>query len=68
MFFSELCKPRLIFGTFLGNPALRHGKPGHGLCFGYGVRFKSHVGHFQVDYAVNAFQQATVYFGFSNAS
>lgn len=49
-----------------GNPALRHGKPGNGIGFGYGLRFKSQLGHFQVDYAVNAFQQRTVYFGFSN--
>ncbi|KAK4369599.1 hypothetical protein RND71_013391 [Anisodus tanguticus] len=49
-----------------GNPALRHGKPGNGVGLGYGLRFKSQLGHFQVDYAVNAFQQRTVYFGFSN--
>ncbi|KAL0460837.1 UNVERIFIED_CONTAM: Outer envelope protein 39, chloroplastic [Sesamum latifolium] len=51
-----------------GNPALRHGKPGTGLGLGYGLRFKSHLGHFQIDYAVNAFQQRTLYFGFSNLS
>lgn len=49
-----------------GNPSLRHGKPGNGVGFGYGLRFKSQLGHFQVDYAINAFQQKTVYFGFSN--
>ncbi|CAN4120150.1 unnamed protein product [Withania somnifera] len=49
-----------------GNPALRHGKPGNGIGLGYCLRFKSQLGHFQVDYAVNAFQQRTVYFGFSN--
>ncbi|XP_075520048.1 outer envelope protein 39, chloroplastic-like isoform X3 [Primulina tabacum] len=49
-----------------GNPSLRHGKPGSGVGFGYGLRFKSHLGHFQVDYAVNAYNQRTVYFGFSN--
>ncbi|GLT77723.1 hypothetical protein SLA2020_492840 [Shorea laevis] len=49
-----------------GNPALRHGKPGSGVGFGYGLRFKSPFGHFQVDYAINAFQQKTVYFGVTN--
>ncbi|KAL3620245.1 Outer envelope protein 39, chloroplastic [Castilleja foliolosa] len=51
-----------------GNPGLMHGKPGSGVGFGYGLRFKSHLGHVQVDYAINAFQQRTVYFGFSNLS
>ncbi|KAL8479973.1 hypothetical protein ACS0TY_026785 [Phlomoides rotata] len=51
-----------------GNPSLRHGKPGTGVGFGYGLRFKSHLGHMQVDFAVNAFQQRTLYFGFSNLS
>lgn len=49
-----------------GNPALRHGKPGTGVGVGYGLRFKSQLGHFQLDCAMNAFQQKTVYFGFSN--
>lgn len=49
-----------------GNPALRQGKPGSGIGLGYGLRFKSQFGHFQVDYAINAFQQKTVYFGISN--
>lgn len=49
-----------------GNPALRHGKPGSGVGLGYGLRFKSQLGHLQVDYAINAFEQKTVYFGFSN--
>lgn len=49
-----------------GNPALRHGKPGNGVGFGYGFRFKSQVGQLQVDYAINAFQQRTVYFSFGN--
>ncbi|KAG2371567.1 Outer envelope protein [Vigna angularis] len=51
---------------FCGNPALRQGKPGSGVGMGYGLRFKSQFGHFQVDYAVNAFQQRTLYFGLSN--
>ncbi|CAI9105790.1 OLC1v1004803C2 [Oldenlandia corymbosa var. corymbosa] len=42
-----------------GNPSLRHGKPGSGMGLGYGLRFKSPVGHLQVDYAVNALQQRT---------
>ncbi|POO01375.1 Bacterial surface antigen (D15) [Trema orientale] len=49
-----------------GNPALRQGKPGSGFGLGYGLRFKSQFGHFQIDYAINAFQQRTVYFGLSN--
>ncbi|XP_010247665.1 PREDICTED: outer envelope protein 80, chloroplastic-like [Nelumbo nucifera] len=49
-----------------GNPALRHGKPGSGFGFGYGLRFKFHSGQFQIDYAINAFQQKSVYFGISN--
>ncbi|GMI97309.1 hypothetical protein like AT3G44160 [Hibiscus trionum] len=49
-----------------GNPALRQGKPGSGVGLGYGLRFKSPLGHFQVDYAINAFQQKTLYFGVTN--
>ncbi|KAL5151983.1 Outer envelope protein 80, chloroplastic [Glycine soja] len=49
-----------------GNPALRQSKPGSGIGLGYGLRFKSQFGHFQVDYAVNAYQQRTLYFGLSN--
>ena len=55
--------------SFLGNsgsPALRKGKPGSGIGLGYGLRFKSQFGHFQVDYAINAFQQSALYFGLSN--
>ncbi|XP_022729097.1 outer envelope protein 80, chloroplastic-like isoform X2 [Durio zibethinus] len=49
-----------------GNPALRQGKPGSGVGLGYGLRFKSPLGHFQFDYAINAFQQKTLYFGITN--
>ncbi|XP_039012928.1 outer envelope protein 39, chloroplastic-like [Hibiscus syriacus] len=49
-----------------GNPALRQGKPGSGVGLGYGLRFKSPLGHFQVDYAINAFQQKSLYFGITN--
>ncbi|KAJ4826804.1 Outer envelope protein 39, chloroplastic [Turnera subulata] len=49
-----------------GNPALRQGKPGSGVGCGYGLRFKSPFGHFQVDYAINSFHQKTVYFGITN--
>lgn len=49
-----------------GNPALRQGKPGSGIGLGYGLRLKSRFGHFQVDYAINAFHQRTLYFGLSN--
>lgn len=55
-----------IFIGVPGNPALRHGKPGSGIGLGYGLRFKSQFGHFQVDYAMNGFQQKTVYFSISN--
>lgn len=59
---SYCCK----FSLVSGNPALRHGKPGSGFGLGYGLRFKSQFGHFQVDYAINGFQQKTVYFSISN--
>lgn len=51
-----------------GNPTLRHGKPGTGVSVGYGFRLKSRLGHFHVDSAVNAFEQRTLYFGFSNVT
>ncbi|XP_042418235.1 outer envelope protein 39, chloroplastic-like isoform X1 [Zingiber officinale] len=61
------------FGTDLGsarhvpgNPAQRKGKPGFGLGLGYGIRFNSHFGQFRADYAINAFQRKTVYFGINN--
>ncbi|CAN0923392.1 Outer envelope protein 39, chloroplastic [Linum grandiflorum] len=61
------CGTDMGSGRFVpGNPALRQGKPGSGMGLGYGIRYKSPVGHFQIDYAVNAFQQKTVYFGLSN--
>uniref|UniRef100_A0A7C8ZWJ1 Bacterial surface antigen (D15) domain-containing protein n=1 Tax=Opuntia streptacantha TaxID=393608 RepID=A0A7C8ZWJ1_OPUST len=59
---SDLGSGRLV----PGNPALRQGKPGTGIGFGYGLRFKSQLGHFQVDYAINGYQQKTVYFSISN--
>lgn len=49
-----------------GNPSLRHGKPGSGVGLGYGLRFKSRLGQVQVDYAINGFQQKTLYFHISN--
>lgn len=63
--FICLISSRFNFGVS-GNPALRLGKPGCGVGLGYGLRFKSQFGHFVVDYAINAFQQKTVYFGISN--
>ncbi|XP_077241086.1 outer membrane OMP85 family protein isoform X2 [Tasmannia lanceolata] len=51
-----------------GNPALRQGKPGSGVGFGYGLRFHSRFGKFRIDYAFNAFQQKTVYFGIGNVT
>ncbi|KAK7270324.1 hypothetical protein RIF29_23383 [Crotalaria pallida] len=49
-----------------GNPGMRKGKPGSGFGIGYGIRFKTHLAHIKVDYAMNAFQQRTVYLGISN--
>ncbi|CAH9083189.1 unnamed protein product [Cuscuta epithymum] len=51
-----------------GYPTLRHGKPGCGVGIGYGFRLKSQLGHFQLDCAVNAFRQRTLYFGFSSVT
>ncbi|KAK8968290.1 hypothetical protein KSP40_PGU016489 [Platanthera guangdongensis] len=51
-----------------GYPAIRQGKPGYGVGFGYGLRFNSHVGQFRVDYAVNALQRKTVYFGINSVT
>ncbi|KAH9627420.1 hypothetical protein KSS87_012070 [Heliosperma pusillum] len=61
---SDLHSGRLV----PGNPGLRHGKPGTGVGIGCGLRFKSQVGHFQVDYAMNGYQQRTVYFSITNVS
>uniref|UniRef100_A0A803LXL8 Bacterial surface antigen (D15) domain-containing protein n=1 Tax=Chenopodium quinoa TaxID=63459 RepID=A0A803LXL8_CHEQI len=61
---SDLGSGRLV----PGNPALRQGKPGSGVGIGYGLRFKSPFGHFQVDYAMNSYQQKTVYFNITNVS
>lgn len=58
----------LVCVSVSGNPSLRHGKPGSGVGLGYGLRLKSHLGHLQVDLAINSFKQKTVYFGFSNVS
>ncbi|KAF9595922.1 hypothetical protein IFM89_006203 [Coptis chinensis] len=49
-----------------GNPALRQGKPGSGVGLGYGLRLNSRMGQLKIDYAINAFQQKTLYFGVSN--
>lgn len=51
-----------------GNPALRQGKPGFGIGFGYGLRFNSQLGQLRIDYAINAFQRKTVYFGINNVT
>ncbi|KAL8094339.1 outer envelope protein 39, chloroplastic isoform X1 [Apium graveolens] len=63
------CGSDLGSGRYVpGDPAMRHGKPGSGVGGGCGLRFKFPLGHLQVDYAINAFQQKTVYFGFSNVA
>lgn len=49
-----------------GNPSLRNGKPGSGIGLGYGIRLNSPMGQFQADYAINAFNQRTFYFGVSS--
>ncbi|PKA66048.1 Outer envelope protein 80, chloroplastic [Apostasia shenzhenica] len=51
-----------------GYPAIRRGKPGYGVGFGYGLRLNSHLGQFRVDYAVNALQRKTVYFGINGVT
>ncbi|KAK2977401.1 hypothetical protein RJ640_017499 [Escallonia rubra] len=56
------CGTDLGSGRYVpGNPALRHGKPGTGVGLGCGLRFKTQLGHFQVDYALNAFRQKTTF-------
>ncbi|KAH7661686.1 Bacterial surface antigen (D15) domain-containing protein [Dioscorea alata] len=49
-----------------GHPALRQGKPGYGFGFGYGLRFNSKLGQLRLDYAMNAYNQTTLYFGVNN--
>ncbi|GJM89005.1 hypothetical protein PR202_ga05598 [Eleusine coracana subsp. coracana] len=46
-----------------GNPALRQGKPGFGVGFGYGIHYNTDIGQIRVDYAMNAFSRKTIYFG-----
>jgi len=48
------------------NPGERRGKPGIGFGIGGGIRFKTPLAQIQVDYAINAFQQGTTYFGISD--
>ncbi|XP_052731123.1 outer envelope protein 39, chloroplastic [Vigna angularis] len=48
------------------NPGERHGKPGFGYGIGVGIRFKTPLAQIQVDYAINAFQEGTAYFGISD--
>ncbi|XP_027937338.1 outer envelope protein 80, chloroplastic-like isoform X3 [Vigna unguiculata] len=45
------------------NPGERHGKPGFGFGIGGGMRFKTPLAQIHVDYAINAFQKGTAYFG-----
>ncbi|CAN6327662.1 unnamed protein product [Urochloa humidicola] len=49
-----------------GNPALRQGKPGFGVGFGYGLHFNTDLGQIRVDYAMNAFNRKTIYFGINS--
>ncbi|TKY52720.1 Outer envelope protein 80 [Spatholobus suberectus] len=48
------------------NPGVRHGKPGIGFGIGGGIRFKTQLAQIKVDYAINAFQKGTAYFGISD--
>ncbi|GAB2274538.1 Outer envelope protein 39, chloroplastic [Dionaea muscipula] len=48
-----------------GSPAMRQGKPGSGIGVGYGIRFRSPLGLFQLDYALNNCLQKMFYFNFS---
>jgi len=50
-----------------GNPALRQGKPGFGIGFGYGLHFNTDLGQIRVDYAMNAFSRKTIYFGINSS-
>lgn len=50
-----------------GNPALRQGKPGFGVGFGYGLHFNTNLGQIRVDYAMNAFNRKTIYFGINSS-
>jgi len=50
-----------------GNPALRQGKPGFGVGFGYGLHFNTDLGQIRVDYAMNAFSRKTIYFGINSS-
>ncbi|ONM62535.1 Outer envelope protein 80, chloroplastic [Zea mays] len=50
-----------------GNPALRQGKPGFGIGFGYGLHFNTDLGQIRVDYAMNAFNRKTIYFGINSS-
>jgi len=50
-----------------GNPALRQGKQGFGVGFGYGLHFNTDLGQIRVDYAINAFNRKTIYFGINSS-
>ena len=50
-----------------GNPALRQGKQGFGVGFGYGLYFNTDLGQIRVDYAINAFNRKTIYFGINSS-
>ncbi|KAL5068103.1 hypothetical protein RYX36_018990 [Vicia faba] len=49
-----------------GNPGQRQCKPGYGYGIGCGIRFKTKLARIKLDYAINAFQQISFYFGISN--
>jgi outer membrane translocation and assembly module TamA len=60
---AHICLSTIFHHSMAGNPALRQGKPGFGVGFGYGIHFNTNIGQIRVDYAVNAFSRKTVYFG-----
>lgn len=66
-FFSSISNMNNYSHITAGNPALRQGKPGFGIGFGYGLHFNTDLGQIRVDYAMNAFNRKTIYFGINSS-
>lgn len=49
-----------------GNLGRRQGKPGYGYGIGCGIRLNTKLARIKLDYAINAFQQRSFYFGITN--